>query len=57
MFTIENKKDDDKISLKKAKEILNEDGNNYTDQEVEIVRNFLYQLAKADYDKFKANEK
>jgi hypothetical protein len=57
MYSIEeNKKNEEKISIKMAKEILNEQGKTYTDSEVEMIRDFLCMFAQADYNKFKSNQ-
>ncbi|MES2130802.1 MAG: hypothetical protein V4506_00550 [Bacteroidota bacterium] len=47
----------EKISLRKCKKILQSDGSIYTDEEVSQVRDFLYMLAKLDYDVFLKTQK
>lgn len=39
----------DRISVGKCKKILNVDGQNYTDEQVLLIRDFLYSLAVVDY--------
>ena len=39
----------DRIPIAKCKKILNVDGFNYTDEEVLLIRDFLYSLAVVDY--------
>lgn len=43
--TVEQEKPQ-KIPLNKCREILNKNGLNYTDEEVEKIRDFLYHLAQ-----------
>jgi hypothetical protein len=38
-------KESDKISLSECKRILNKNGNNYTDDEILTIRNWLYFIA------------
>lgn len=40
---------DDRIPVAKCKKILNADGHNYTDEQVLLIRDFLYSLAIVDY--------
>lgn len=39
----------DRIPIAKCKKILNADGQNYTDEQVLLIRDFLYSLAVVDY--------
>ena len=39
----------DRIPIAKCKRILNADGQNYTDEQVLLIRDFLYSLAVVDY--------
>jgi hypothetical protein len=40
------------LSLEECKRILNTKDQKYTDEEIQKIRNFLYQLAKADVQQF-----
>ncbi|MFY9307990.1 MAG: hypothetical protein WAQ28_02965 [Bacteroidia bacterium] len=40
------------ISLENCKEILNQNGKNYTDEEIGEIRDFLYCLVEIDYSFF-----
>jgi hypothetical protein len=40
------------LSIARCKALLNKNGNNYKDEEVEKIRNFLYTLAKIEYRHF-----
>ena len=40
------------LSLKRCKEILQQDGTSYTDDEVRHLRTLLYQLGYIDYETF-----
>ncbi|MEM8484005.1 MAG: hypothetical protein AAF564_00575 [Bacteroidota bacterium] len=42
------------LSLERCAEILNSNGENYTDDEIKQARDFLYQLASIDYEIFKS---
>jgi hypothetical protein len=42
-----------KLSIEECKEILNADGKNYTDADVEILRNLLYTLAEIELEDFR----
>ena len=44
------------LSFEKCKEILNNEEKKYTDDEIKIIRNFLYQLGHFDYLNFKRKE-
>ena len=37
------------LSLERCKKILNKNGNKYTDEEVEKIREFLYTMAMIEY--------
>jgi hypothetical protein len=39
----------DRIPIAKCKKILNADGHTYTDEQVLLIRDFLYSLAVVDY--------
>lgn len=47
----------EKISLEKCKEILNAGETKYTDEQIEEVRNFLYQFAQLTYESYTTSEK
>lgn len=50
MFPSENKiKTEEKLSLEHCRKVLNRDGLNYTDEEVILVRDYLYAMAEIDY--------
>jgi len=40
------------ITLKKCKEILNKNELKYSDEEIRIIRDLLYQMAELEYHKF-----
>lgn len=40
------------LTLKKCKQILNKKGNNYTEEQVKQIRQFLYSIAEMDYKLF-----
>ncbi|MBI1838678.1 MAG: hypothetical protein HYR91_15545 [Flavobacteriia bacterium] len=42
-----------KVSAEQLKKILNKNGNNYTDEEVEKIREFLYLLAHIELEHIK----
>jgi len=44
------------INLKKCKRILRQNGENYSDEQVKKIRQFLYQMAELDYKLFKQNQ-
>jgi len=57
MFQHENKiKTGEKLSLERCKKVLNQDGLNYTDEEVKKIREFIYILAEIDYRLFKRKQ-
>lgn len=45
-----------KLSIEYCKSILNKDGYNYTDEQVEQIRDFLYLLADIQYQHFNMTE-
>jgi hypothetical protein len=47
---------EERVSLKRCKEVLNKNGNNYSDQEISEIRDFLYELGRIDYAVFIHNE-
>ncbi len=49
---------DRKVSVEQCKKMLNKNDNNYTDEEVEKIRDFLYVLVhiEMEYIKTKLNE-
>lgn len=55
-MTDKEKKLIDKISLKKCKEILSSSGENYSDEEIIEIRNYLFELAQIDYEVFVFNQ-
>lgn len=44
------------LSIEQSKEILNCNGANYSDKEIEIIREFIYALAEIDYQLFKRKQ-
>jgi hypothetical protein len=52
IMTDKEKKLIDKISLKKCKEVLSSRGENYSDEEIIEIRNYLFELAQIDYEVF-----
>lgn len=52
------KSKDRKISIEQCKKMLNKNGSNYTDEEVEKIRDFLYVLVHIEMEhiKTKLNE-
>ena len=55
-MTDKEKKLIDRISLKKCKEILSSQGENYSDEEIIEIRNYLFELAQIDYEVFIFNQ-
>lgn len=47
----------ERISIAKCKEVLNRKGKNYSEEELLAIREFLFELAKIDYDVFIFNER
>ncbi len=45
-------KEDKGLSFEKCKEILNKNGQKYTQDQVEQIRQFLCQLAEIDYENY-----
>jgi hypothetical protein len=41
------------LSFNECKKILNKTGNKYTDDEIEILRQLIFQFAQMDYNTFK----
>jgi hypothetical protein len=37
------------MSIEQSKKILNVDGNNYTDEQIKVIRDFIYAMATIDY--------
>ena len=48
--------DENKLSIAHCQKVLSKDGIKYTDEEVMIIRDFLYQMAWLDYNIY-TNEK
>lgn len=46
------KSHDDELSLEECKKILNQDGFEYTDEEVLVIRDWLYQFADMTLEDF-----
>ena len=44
------------LSLKQCSQVLNENGKNYTEDEVKAIRGLLYQLAKIEHEQDKRNK-
>lgn len=55
-MTDKEKKLIDKISFKKCKDILTNSGENYSDEEIIEIRNYLFELAQIDYEVFVFNQ-
>lgn len=55
-MTDKEKKLIDKISIKKCKDILTSSGENYSDEEIIEIRNYLFELAQIDYEVFVFNQ-
>lgn len=52
--------DEKKFSIAHCRKVLSKDGSKYTDEEVRMIRDFLYQMAWLDYNIYtngKNNEK
>lgn len=49
---LQDSKDPDMISFNTCKRILNSNGNQYTDEEIHKIREYLYQLAEIQYRHF-----
>ena len=52
--------DEKKLSIAYCQKVLSKDGSKYTDEEVRMIRDFLYQMAWLDYNIYinqKDNEK
>ena len=52
--------DEKKLSIANCQKVLSKDGSKYTDEEVRMIRDFLYQMAWLDYNIYtngKNNEK
>jgi hypothetical protein len=50
MFQPENEiKTGEKLSPEHCRKVLNQDGLNYTDEEVTMIRDYLYAMAEIDY--------
>lgn len=46
----------ERISLKKCKGILSNSGENFSDEEIVEIRNYLFELAQIDYEVFVHNQ-
>ena len=44
------------LSYELCKEILNQNGKTYTDNQIKAIRSFLYQLAEIEYLNFKTTD-
>ena len=44
------------LSFERCKQILNSEGNNYTDEQIKNISEFIYQLAKVDVEFFKKSQ-
>lgn len=51
--SLQDSKDRDMISLETCKEILNASGNQYTDEEIYKIREYMYQLVEIQFRHFK----
>lgn len=45
-------KEAEKLSLEHCKKVLNQDGLNFDDKEIIMIRDFLYAMAMIDYSNF-----
>jgi hypothetical protein len=45
-----------KVSIKSCREILYKDGNEYSEEELIEIRNYLFELAQIDYEVFIHNQ-
>ena len=45
------------LSVESCQKILNSNGKNYTHEEIQKIREFLYLLGEIDYEQFKEIEK
>lgn len=45
----------EKVSIEKCRKILNKSGCNYTDKEIEKIREFLYILGEIEYEHYLKN--
>lgn len=41
--------DEKKLSIAHCQKVLSKDGSKYTDEEVKMIRDFLYQMARIEY--------
>jgi hypothetical protein len=46
------KNESKKFSIERCKKTLNKNGNNYSDEEVKKIRDFLYFIAETEYENF-----
>jgi len=46
------KSESKKFSIEKCKKTLNQNGNNYSDEDVKIIRDFLYFIAEMEFENF-----
>jgi hypothetical protein len=46
------KNESKKFSLERCKKTLNKNGNNYSDEEVKKIRDFLYFIAEMEFENF-----
>lgn len=44
------------LSIQKCAEVLRADGQTYSNEEVKKIRELLYQLARIEYENFKAEQ-
>jgi hypothetical protein len=51
-FNHSNSSEMDKLSINKCRNILNSNGNKYTDEEIEKIRDFFYILGEIDFNNF-----
>ena len=55
MFNNNQNEELNKISVFKCKEILNKNGNKYTDEEIKEIRDFLYVLVDINKEQYNWN--
>jgi len=46
------KNESKKFSIERCKKTLNKNGNNYSDEEVKKIRDFLYFIAEMEFENF-----
>lgn len=49
-------KEDKKLSITHCRKVLNRNGNNHSDEQIQKIRDFLYFIAEMEYENFKNNK-